>query len=247
MESQGQGDSQGLGREEREDLKEGSGNLGPLFLEPPLMGSQSSSAGSRAAHVPGARATTGKTSTLWCAMPGWLFGEATLFAKFFRGCVSSTLTQRLPATAAAFSMPLPYPQLYRRSGRRAFVRRADQHAVNLVLVMLSWKALGSPAFCPGWLATGFCLTGEQRGVARRLEAAVRVLTRHPVVGFADMGRSAACVETLEHTLQRLSEIVAKFGSPSGSLWEASTQLSWLANWERFARFFVVRVALYWDC
>ena len=69
--------------------------------------------------------------------------------------------------------------------------------------------LASPSTCPNWLAAGAPLTGEQRGVARRLEAAVRVITRHPPVGSEDMGRSAARVETMEQALQRLSENFAR--------------------------------------
>ena len=170
-ERKGKGKGKGLRREERESVNGRSGRFGPSSSGPPLIGPQSSSAGNRAVRVPTAGASTVKASVLW-------LGEATPFAKFFRGCVSKAPLQDAPATASAFPMPVPYPQLYkRRSGGRA-----------------SWE---SPS----------TLSGEQRGVARRLE-----VLRHPAVDFGDMGRSAARVETLEQALDRLSEIAARFGA-----------------------------------
>ena len=191
----------------------GDGQLGPSSPRPPLTGLQSFSAGRRAVRVPGAGATTVDASVIWSFLPRWLLGEAAPFASFFRGLVSIAPARGAPATASAFPMPLPYPKLYKRRarGRASRTRRAEQQAVNLVVAMLSWLSLGSPAHCPGWLAAGTPLTGEQRGVARRLEAVVRVIARHPPVKFEDMGRAAARVETLEGSLHCLSDIAAKFG------------------------------------
>ena len=166
-------------------MKGGDGQLGLSSPRPPLTGLQSLSAGKRAVRVPGAGATTVDAPVIWSFLPRWLLGEATPFARFFRGLVSTAPARGAPATASAFPMPLPYPKLYqkRARGRASRTRRAEQQAVNLVVAALSWLSLGSPEYCPGWLAAGTPLTGEQRGVARRLEAVVRVIARHPPVAW----------------------------------------------------------------
>ena len=110
-------------------------------------------------------------------------------------------------------MPLPYPGVYERSARRrtSRLRAAEQHAVNLVVAVLSWLALDCPTAGPAWISLGQPLSGEQRGGVRRLEGSVRVLVRQPMVGPCEMGRVAAKVEAVEQQLDRLETIARRLG------------------------------------
>ena len=134
-------------------MTEGGGRLGSPRDGSPLTDPQSLSAGNRAVRVPGAEASAVDVSALWLSL---LLGETTPFATFFRGIVSKTPGQEAPATASAFPMRVPYPQVYKKrlGGRASRPRRAEQQAVNLVVAALSWITLGSPFTCPNWLAAG---------------------------------------------------------------------------------------------
>ena len=158
-------------------------------------------------QVPGASASTVSSVCLWSSMPRWLLSSSLPLASFLRSLLSDVPAQEIPGTSP-WPMPLPYPLVMKkgkiRTPRR---RRALCIIVNLMTAALSFLACGRPSAPPPEVRGGK-LSGEQRGIVRRLEAWAKVLVELRI-DCVTMGRAAAKVESMEKQVRALERVSAE--------------------------------------
>ena len=158
-------------------------------------------------QVPGASASRVSSVCLWSSMPRWLLSSSLPLASFLRSLLSDVPAQEIPGTSP-WPMPLPYPLVMKkgkiRTPRR---RRALCIIVNLMTAALSFLACGRPSAPPPEVRGGK-LSGEQRGIVRRLEAWAKVLVDLRI-DCVTMGRAAAKVESMEKQVRALERVSAE--------------------------------------
>ena len=128
-------------------------------------------------------------------------------------------------------MPVPYPGLHKPGGRRGDRDVPRKLALNATVLVLSWLYLGQPGALsqPGPLALGSTLSKEQWAIVGTLERNTEACNSQPLVGPADMGRSAAKVESCEEILRALEVRAASVASTTDRRPTGAGQAEFLAS------------------
>ena len=139
-----------------------------------------------------------------CYMTRWLLSTSTFLGSFVRSFVGNGRREYQSMAADLWPVAAPYTLgILRRS--RALPRElvSRRHAVNLIMLTLSWLHLGKSSKCPAPLSRFARLSEAQWKMVRRVEEHVADVLRVGVVGASETGRGAAKVESLEELISVL--------------------------------------------
>ena len=164
---------------------------------------------------PGSLASTVEVKTLWNSMMRWLQTShcGPLRSFFHSFCSSQTRRGSKPCTfGPVWPMPLPY--LLGKKGNT--VEASHKRAVNTMIILLSWLHLGQPSRVPADFKANAKLSGEQRGVVRRLERLSAAWVGATAVDAEAMGRTASKIETMEATVASLTKHASALQEKHGS-------------------------------
>ena len=154
--------------------------------------------------VPGAAAST-MHAGIWDLAFSALLRARTSLSSF----AHSILAGRAPAQRApkeqVWPMPLPFPEVHCRARSRQKVGASLKLGINYVVLVLNWLHLGEQLCDVAALKLGTKLNLAQWQVVRRISPLVSSWNEQGAVASADMGRSAAKVESIETELRRLEE------------------------------------------
>ena len=154
--------------------------------------------------VPGAAAST-MHAGIWDLAFSALLRARASFSSF----AHSILAGRAPAQRApkeqVWPMPLPFPEVHCRARSRQKVGASLKLGINYVVLVLNWLHLGEQLCDVAALKLGTKLNLAQWQVVRRISPLVSTCNEQGAVASADMGRSAAKVESIEAELRRLEE------------------------------------------
>lgn len=164
---------------------------------------------------PGSLASTVEVKTLWNSMMRWLQTShcGPLRSFFHSFCSSQTRRGSKPCTfGPVWPMPLPY--LLGKKGNT--VEASHKRAVNTMIILLSWLHLGQPSRVPADFKANAKLSGEERGVVRRLERLSAAWVGATAVDAEAMGRAASKIETMEATVASLTKHASALQEKHGS-------------------------------
>ena len=173
-----------------------------------------------ARRLPGARASTARATDFWNSVVRWILVSRcgrlrTFLFSSFRARADDAQSTR--TSGPVWPIPLPYTK--REQQAKSFSTTSFQRGVNAVILLLNWLHLGQPGAAPKGFSLRRKLTGEQRGVVRRLERVMQLWADSPEVTAAEMGRTASKVESLEDQISFLATTVLlleealRFASP----------------------------------
>ena len=164
--------------------------------------------GRGAVRVPGSSASTvhgGIWDTCFSVVSRLRSGLSALFHSLLQARVRSNLTPQ----GNVWPMPLPYPEAHVKRRRGVEKRSQIKLAVNYLVLVLNWLAMGEKLVQVNHIALGAKLHARQWEVVRRLTPLVQTMVDHEPVDSVSMGRSAAKVETIEEALRALEEAVVQ--------------------------------------
>lgn len=154
--------------------------------------------------VPGASAST-MHAGIWDLAFSALLRARTSFSSF----AHSILAGRAPAERApkeqVWPMPLPFPEVHCKAKSRQKAGASLKLGVNYIVMVLNWLHVGEQLCDVSALRLGTKLNLAQWQVVRRISPLVSSWNSQGSVASADMGRSAAEVESIESELRRLEE------------------------------------------
>ena len=154
--------------------------------------------------MPGANAST-MHAGIWELAFSALLRARTSLTIFAR----SILAKRAPGQRApkgqAWPMPLPFPEVHCRARSREKDGASLKLGINYVVLMLNWLHSGERLCDTSSFTLGTRLNLAQWQVVRRISPLVASWNSQGAVSSADMGRSAAKVESVEGELSRLEE------------------------------------------
>lgn len=159
---------------------------------------------SGAVRVPGARASTvhGRIwDTCFSVTLRLRTGLSTLLHKILQAGAFKMKAQK----GNVWPMPLPYPEALCKRRRRTLARLQERLALNYLVLVLDWLAMGEKLVDVSCIGLGSPLNSKQWEVVRRLAPLVRQWVDHEEVDSAAMGRSAAKMETVEDAISALEE------------------------------------------
>ena len=169
-----------------------------------------------AAHrrLPGASASPVQSGELWSFFFSVLGRAKTPLASFWHS-LRSAPPGKLPGQGGRiWPMPVPFPELHRRGGKRCRSDVPRKLALNATILILSWLYLGQPPVPrrSDVLGLGTPLSSAQWAVVETLSRGVKAWNGHPMVGPEAMGRNAAKVESCEEMFSAL-ERAGDSGAP----------------------------------
>ncbi|CAE7319157.1 unnamed protein product, partial [Symbiodinium sp. CCMP2592] len=179
---QGQGKGKGEGRQDR---------VNPPG-EPPTL------------RLPGARAPTVSVPGFWCALPSWILRGRGRFSRFFRSLLRGS--NKAAPTSQVWPCPVPYPEVFRAGAHASSPWRKKQAC--LIVGLLSWLHLGSPAEAPPGLGLGTPLSAKQWRMVRVLEHLAWDSEPLLRLDAPAMGRTASKVEDQDEILAALARAAA---------------------------------------
>ena len=132
-----------------------------------------------------------------CYMTRWLLSTSTSLASFVRSFDGNGRREYQGMAADLLPAAAPTLGFLRRS--RALPRElvSRRHAVNLIMLTLSWLHLGKSSKCPAPLSRFARLSEAQWKMVRRVEEHVADVLRVGVVGASETGRGVAKVLELQ--------------------------------------------------
>ena len=142
-----------------------------------------------ARKVPGAEASTVEATSFWNSLLRWILGGPSSRLRYFLHASLKTQADRdevRPCTSRpVWPMPLPFhgKQLHTNKKEVDALRRA----VNVMVLVLNWLQLGSPAKCPREYHAGETLSAEQHSIVARLTRLCDAWTKSGPISAADMG------------------------------------------------------------
>ena len=166
---------------------------------------------------PGSSASTVRAEHLWNPLARWVMhSRSSLRLRSF--CRSSFLKQvhevKEPRTSRpVWPIPIPYRTLLDGEQQEKSFRRA----INMMVIILNWLHLGQPRSVPRDFNPRAALSPEQTGIVKRLRRLSDEWLQLGEVTAEDMGRSAGKVETLEATVQQLTNIAVRMVEKGGSV------------------------------
>eukprot|EP00438_Fugacium_kawagutii_P020227 Skav232464 [mRNA] locus=scaffold2877:29131:33540:+ [translate_table: standard] len=166
--------------------------------------------------MPGAQAPTSNVFSLWNSMVRWILKSSSAsFAKFLRSLRSIKPSVHDGTADHLWPMPPPYPKWLEEGAKekKNYKRMCIEKFVNLLVLCLSWMSLGKPATASPGMALHSPLTKRQKQVVQRMERLSAEFFESKDIKAADMGRSAAKVESLSALLTELQEVALTAASP----------------------------------
>lgn len=131
------------------------------------------------------------------------------FGFFFRSLPKLQRSEDERTALSVWPMPPPYPRwLLPNEGdveKLPYPIIARQKAVNLAVITLSWLHLLRPRIAPQEMRVGRALSSKQRLVVSKLEMYYREVSFDGDIGPAEMGRTAAKLESLDTLLTSLQD------------------------------------------
>ena len=163
--------------------------------------------------LPGAGATTVRVSSLLNSLPRWFLKTTGSLRSFLLSILSMPRHSSSMSTSqsryALWPMPIPYPEVFSKSGKHSSGKRDDlKRLVSLQVVCLDWLTLGCPNAAPSSLALGNRLLARQWTAVKYLAYLCVDGNTPDSVDVAFMGRAASKVENLEKTIGALARAVA---------------------------------------
>lgn len=160
--------------------------------------------GGGAVRVPGATATPVHAG-IWNHAFATLTRSRTAISAFFHSILASrTHAQRVPS-GQVWPMPLPFPEMHRRGGRRLQVDTDRKLGINYIVLVLSWMSCEEKLVDVSTIGLGCKLNKAQWQVVRSLTSLVDSWNAQGRVTAEDMGRAASKVENIESLLRQLEE------------------------------------------
>jgi hypothetical protein len=163
--------------------------------------------------LPGAGATTVRISALMNSLPRWFLKTSGTLRSFLLSILSLPRhTSSMSTSQSRYSvwpMPLPYPEVFCKSGKRSSGNRDDlKRLVSMQVVCLNWLALGCPKAAPSCLALGNRLLAKQWSAVKYLSYLCVDGCTPLSVDAAFMGRAASKIEGLEKSIGALARAAA---------------------------------------
>ena len=182
-------------------------------------------------HLPGAGASPVHGGAVWSTFFSVLGRAKTPLSRFWHSLRSASPGYSPGQPGRPWPMPVPYPGLHKPGGRRGDRDVPRKLALNATVLVLSWLYLGQPGALsqPGPLALGSTLSKEQWAIVGTLERNTEAWNSQPLVGPADMGRSAAKVESCEEILRALEVRAASVASTTDRRPTGAAQAEFLAS------------------
>ena len=157
--------------------------------------------------VPGAGASTVHGKGIWNSLFDFLTSSRSKLSKIWRTQRAGRASAKAPE-GVVWPMPLPFPELHLPGGNRSqcdLERKLGLNYVVLVLNSLRFQKRRPSQVMPG---IGSKLNKAQWSVVQRLAAHVDVWNSEGPVGPAEMGRSAAKMESVEEVLSNLLQFAS---------------------------------------
>ena len=191
--------------DEVREQKEGGGGgaLGAAELGKSYEGGANKYEAGHEDALPGSRATTVHGYSLWNSLFDFLGrGRSRLSLTWL--AVRAGHALKKASTGRVWPLPLPYPELHRRGGRRGRQESARKLGCNFVVLVLNflkfperhWRTVTPPL--------GTALNKRQWEVVGRISTAIETWNDQDAVTPALMGRAAAKVENVEEVLVDLA-------------------------------------------
>lgn len=159
--------------------------------------------------VPGSLAPCGNILRLWTSMTRWMLATNSDFAFFFRSLPKPQRSEDERSALSVWPMPPPFPRWLlpaeNDAARLPYPIVARQKALNLAVITLSWLHLRRPRLAPLEMRVGRALTAKQQMVVGNLEKFFREVSFDGDIGPAEMGRTAAKLESLDTLLFSLQD------------------------------------------
>ena len=132
-----------------------------------------------------------------------------VFAFFFRSLPKPQRSDDERTALSVWPMPPPFPRWLLPAENDAvklpYPIVARQKALNLAVITLSWLHLRRPRVAPPEMRVGRALTAKQQKVVGNLEKFFREVSFDGDIGPAEMGRTAAKLESLDILLFSLQD------------------------------------------
>lgn len=156
-------------------------------------------------HVPAARAPVCNVLSFWNSMMRWMLRTRGSLSSFLRSMIGLSPSAQGGSAPLLWPMPMPYPKWlkFQPGHRTDRDRMCREKAMNLVVATLSWLALGRTSQAPASLWVGRPLSSQQWRAVKRLEGYLLDLEKAGDIGPAQMGRTAAKMESLDEQLSFL--------------------------------------------
>lgn len=160
--------------------------------------------------VPGAGATTVHGERIWSDLFAFLRRGRTRLSLLFHAAKSKRPERRSPETQV-WPMPLPFPEMHvakrRGRGRRRQIDGCRKLGLNFIILIFNFLFAGPAAelrsSVPG---LGTPLNYKQWAVVKRLTPLMDQWNEESAVGPAEMGRTAAKIESVEQVIEELSRL-----------------------------------------
>eukprot|EP00438_Fugacium_kawagutii_P025276 Skav207211 [mRNA] locus=scaffold1244:110105:113864:+ [translate_table: standard] len=154
--------------------------------------------------VPGASASTVHAFRTWNMMFTVLLRARTKLSLSFFAARTTAARDRAPK-GEVWPMPLPFPELHRRSSNRSQKDAARKLAINMIVLVLNVIGGGTVSYSVCVPPLGTPLNFDQWAFIKRIRPMVDEWNEAVPVTPEVMGRSAAKVENVEHLLHSLEE------------------------------------------
>lgn len=162
-------------------------------------------------HIPGSKASVVTGAGTFHHLMRSLFRCGCRLGTFAKSFAAQRLSEPSGSTAEAdlFPMPIPYPEVFKKS------RPEDERGVALkkfvvtVVIVLNYLHLSRPKSIAATLKPQQKLSRRQWEGVRRLEGYAKAWLEVSPIGPEEMGRTAAKVESLEEILHQLEDQAAK--------------------------------------
>ena len=164
-------------------------------------------------RVPGAGASSVHAG-IWDEAFTTLSRSRTALSAFFHSILACRAFGKKVPLRQLWPMPLLYPEMHRKGGRRDRHSGERKLALNYIVVMLDWLAVDETLVDVSTFALGQKLSGRQWAVVKSLTPLVDAWNLQGVVSPTDMGRAATKMENIEEVIRELEEAALR---PSAQL------------------------------
>ena len=154
--------------------------------------------------MPGARASSVHAG-IWDFAFATLSRSKTGLSSLFHSILAArTFGQKVPSRQV-WPMPLPFPEMHRRGGRRLQVDTDRKLCLNYVVLAMNWLAMDEKLVDVSAIGLGCRLNKKQWSVVKKLTPLVDTWNQQGQITPADMGRAASKMENIEELVQELEE------------------------------------------
>ncbi len=162
-------------------------------------------------HIPGSHASVVTGAGIFHRLMRSLFSCGCRLGTFAKSFAAQRFLEPSGSTAEAdlFPMPLPYPEVFKKSRPKDESEVALKKFIVVVVIVLNYLHLNRPRSIAATLKPQQKLNKRQWEGVKRLEEYAKAWLEVSPIGPEEMGRTAAKVESLEEVIHQLETQAAK--------------------------------------